>query len=66
MAHPALLDEPFALTGDSLATLRTEKNVTLVDRDDTTTRDPDFAGVYVLSCRHPMPADELRARTCTR
>lgn len=59
--YPALLDEPFALLGYPLATVLAEKIVTMVDRGDTTTRDRDFADVYVLSSRHPIGADELAA-----
>jgi len=59
--YPALLDEPFALLGYPLATVLAEKIVTMVDRGDTTTRERDFADVYVLSNRHPITAIELDA-----
>lgn len=58
---PALLDEPFALLGYPLATVFAEKIVTMIDRGDTTTRDRDFADVYVLSGRHRIDATELAA-----
>lgn len=58
---PALLDEPFSLLGYPLATVLAEKIVTMIDRGDTTTRDRDFADVYVLSGRHAVPAGELAA-----
>ena len=59
--YPALLDEPFSLVGYPLATVLAEKIVTMIDRGDTTTRDRDFADVYLLSGRHPIPGAELAA-----
>lgn len=59
--YPALLDEPFAVLGYPLATVLAEKVVTMIDRGDTTTRDRDFADVYVLSARHRIDAAELAA-----
>lgn len=59
--YPALLDEPFSILGYPLATVLAEKIVTMVDRGDTTTRDRDFADVYVLSGQHSIPAVELAA-----
>ncbi len=59
--YPALLGEPFAVLGYPLATVLAEKIVTMVDRGDTTTRDRDFADVYVLSGQHPIHAEELAA-----
>ena len=75
--YPALLDEPFSLVGYPMATVLAEKIVTMIDRGDTTTRDRDFADVYLLSGRHPIPGAELAAaiavdrgaplgRTCVR
>lgn len=59
--YPALLDEPFALLGYPLATVLAEKIVTMIDRGDTTTRDRDFADVYILSGRYRADAAELAA-----
>lgn len=59
--YPALLDEPFPLLGYPLATVLAEKIVTMIDRGDTTTRDRDFADVYVLSGRHRIDAADLAA-----
>jgi hypothetical protein len=59
--YPALLDEPFSLVGYPLATVLAEKIVTMIDRGDTTTRDRDFADVYLLSGRHPISGAELSA-----
>ena len=59
--YPALLEEPFALLGYPLATVLAEKIVTMIDRGDTTTRDRDFADVYVLTGRHRIVAAELAA-----
>jgi hypothetical protein len=59
--YPALLDEPFPLLGYPLATVLAEKVVTMIDRGDTTTRDRDFADVYILSARHQIDAVGLAA-----
>jgi hypothetical protein len=57
--YPALIDEPFSLVGYPLASVLAEKIVTMIDRGDTTTRDRDFADVYLLARRHPIGAGEL-------
>jgi hypothetical protein len=54
--YPALLDEPFTVLGYPLATVLAEKVVTMIDRGETTTRDRDFADVYVLSARQRIEA----------
>lgn len=59
--YPALLGEPFTVLGYPLETVLAEKVVTMVDRGDTTTRDRDFADVYVLSGRHAIGAAGLFA-----
>lgn len=56
VAYPALLDEPFDLVGYPLETVLAEKVVTMVDRGDATTRNRDFADVFVLTGRHPIDA----------
>lgn len=61
VAYPALLDEPFDLVGYPVETVLAEKVVTMVDRGDATTRDRDFADVFVLTGRHPVDAGELSA-----
>lgn len=61
VAYPSLLDEPFALVGYPLETVLAEKVVTMVDRGDATTRDRDFADVFVLTGRHPVDAAYLSA-----
>lgn len=59
--YPALLDEPFELVGYPLETVLAEKIVTMIDRGDATTRDRDFADVYVLTGRHEVDAEQLGA-----
>ncbi len=59
--YPALLGEPFAVIGYPLATVLAEKIVTMVDRGDATTRERDFAEVFVLPKRHTLDAAELSA-----
>lgn len=51
----------FGLLGYPLETVLAEKIVTMVDRGDATTRDRDFADIFVLTGRHPIPAGELTA-----
>lgn len=51
VSYPALLDKPFGLLGYPLETVLAEKIVTMIDRGDATTRDRDFADVYVLTGR---------------
>jgi Nucleotidyl transferase AbiEii toxin, Type IV TA system len=61
VSYPALLGQPFTLVGYPLETVLAEKIVTMVDRGDATTRDRDFADVYVLSGRHMVDANSLAA-----
>lgn len=61
MSYPALLDEPFTMVGYPLATVLAEKLVTMISRGDTTTRDRDFADVWLLTGRHPIAVDAVRA-----
>jgi hypothetical protein len=59
VSFPALLDEPFELVGYPLESVLAEKIVTMIDRGDATTRDRDFADVYVLTGRHGVDAEQL-------
>ncbi|MGI8517261.1 MAG: nucleotidyl transferase AbiEii/AbiGii toxin family protein [Acidimicrobiia bacterium] len=59
MSYPSLLDEPFDLIGYPLETVLAEKIVTMIDRGDATTRDRDFADVYILTGRHEIDAGQL-------
>jgi predicted nucleotidyltransferase component of viral defense system len=61
VSYPALLDEPFALVGYPLETVLAEKIVTMIDRGDATTRDRDFADVFLLSGRHAVDAEGFSA-----
>jgi predicted nucleotidyltransferase component of viral defense system len=61
VSYPSLLDEPFELIGYPLETVLAEKIVTMVDRGDATTRDRDFADVFVLTGRHSVDAEQLAA-----
>lgn len=61
VSYPALLEEPFELIGYPLVTVLAEKIVTMIDRGDATTRDRDFADVYVLTGRHEVDAEQLAA-----
>lgn len=61
VSYPSLLDEPFGLVGYPLETVLAEKIVTMIDRGDATTRDRDFADVYVLTGRHEVDAQQLAA-----
>jgi predicted nucleotidyltransferase component of viral defense system len=61
VSYPALLGPPFTLVGYRLETVLAEKVVTMVDRGDATTRDRDFADVYILTGRHTVEADHLAA-----
>ena len=51
--YPALLDRPFHLLGDPLATVLAEKVVAMIERGVATTRERDFADVVVLSRATP-------------
>lgn len=59
--YPALLAEPFNVVGYPLETVLAEKIVTMVDRGDATTRERDFADVFVLTKRYAVGAAELAA-----
>lgn len=61
IAYPALLGEPFAMIGYPLETVLAEKLVTMIARGDTTTRDRDFADVWLLTGRHHIDAEALGA-----
>lgn len=61
VSYPALLGDPFELVGYPLETVLAEKIVTMIDRGDATTRDRDFADVYVLTGRHEVDAAQLGA-----
>ena len=61
ITYPALLGEPFTVVGYPLETVLAEKIVTMVDRGDATTRERDFADVFVLMTRHAIDADSLAA-----
>lgn len=54
---PSLLDEPFTIVGYPLETVLAEKIVTMIERGDTTTRERDFADVFVLIGRHAINAE---------
>jgi len=54
VTYPALLDEPFTMIGYPLETVLAEKLVTMIARGDTTTRDRDFADVWLLTGRHQI------------
>ncbi|CAN5456610.1 nucleotidyl transferase AbiEii/AbiGii toxin family protein [soil metagenome] len=60
VTYPALLDEPFTMVGYPLETVLAEKLVTMIARGDTTTRDRDFADVWLLTRRHHIGAGPLR------
>ncbi len=60
VSYPALLDEPFTIVGYPLATVLAEKLVTMIARGDTTTRDRDFADVWLLTGRHPIVIGAVR------
>lgn len=59
--YPALLAEPFTVVGYPLETILAEKLVTMMDRGELTTRERDFADVYMLMARHALEADSLLA-----
>jgi predicted nucleotidyltransferase component of viral defense system len=60
VTYPALLDEPFTMVGYPLGTVLAEKLVTMISRGDTTTRDRDYADVWLLTSRHQVDASALR------
>ncbi len=49
--YPALLGEPFELTGSPVETVLAEKIATMLERGALTTRERDFADVHLLSGR---------------
>jgi predicted nucleotidyltransferase component of viral defense system len=59
VSYPPLLAEPFSVVCYPLETVLAEKIVTMVDRGDATTRERDFADVFVLTKRHVVGAAEL-------
>jgi Nucleotidyl transferase AbiEii toxin, Type IV TA system len=59
--YPSLLGDRFELVGYPLETVLAEKIVTMIDRGDATTRDRDFADVYVLTGRHEVDAEQVAA-----
>ncbi len=61
VSYPALPQEPFELVGYPLETVLAEKTVTMIDRGHATTRDRDFADVYVVTGRHEVDAEQLAA-----
>jgi predicted nucleotidyltransferase component of viral defense system len=60
VTYPALLDEPFTMIGYPLETVLAEKLVTMIARGDTTTRDRDFADVWLLTGHHQIGLRHLR------
>jgi predicted nucleotidyltransferase component of viral defense system len=60
ITYPALLDEPFTMLAYPLETVLAEKLVTMIARGDTTTRDRDFADVWLLTGRRQLDAGPLR------
>ena len=60
VAYPALLAEPFTMIGYPLETVLAEKLVTMMARGDTTTRDRDFADVWLLTGHHRIGREQLR------
>ena len=59
--YPALLDAPFPLVGYPIETVLAEKLVTMLDRGELTTRERDFADVFLLTGRHTVSAKSLAA-----
>lgn len=59
VVFPSLLYEPFSIVGYPLETVLAEKIVTMIARGDTTTRERDFADVFVLTRRHAVDAKTL-------
>jgi predicted nucleotidyltransferase component of viral defense system len=58
---PSLLEGPFRIIGYPLETVLAEKIVTMIERGDTTTRERDFADVYVLTRSREVVGTELAA-----
>jgi hypothetical protein len=59
--YPSLLDSSFTLRGYPIATVLTEKIVTLLERGDANTRERDVADILVLARRHRPSDDALVA-----
>ena len=59
VTYPALLDEPFTMIGYPLETVLAEKLVTMIARGDTTTRDRDFADVWLLTGHHRIGRQQV-------
>ena len=56
LKYPALLREPFTIVGYPFETVLAEKIVTMIDRGALTTRERDFADVYLLTARLTVDA----------
>lgn len=56
IAYPSLLGDSFTVVGYPLETVLAEKVVTMIERGDTTTRERDFADVYLLTRHHAVDA----------
>ncbi len=61
LEYPALLTEPFGVVAYPLETVLAETIVTMVDRGDATTREREFADVFLLRKRHVVGAAALAA-----
>ncbi len=57
--YPGLLGEQFAVVGYPLETVLAEKIVTMLDWGELTTRERDFADVYLLANRLDVDGDSL-------
>lgn len=58
---PGLLHAPFSIVGYPLETVLAEKIVTMLDRGELTTRERDFADVYLLTTRLDVDGSVLIA-----
>ncbi|MEI2812209.1 MAG: nucleotidyl transferase AbiEii/AbiGii toxin family protein [Candidatus Microthrix subdominans] len=57
--YPGLLGEPFPVAGYPFETVLAEKIATMIDRGALTTRERDFADVYLLTGRLRIEADTM-------
>ena len=57
--YPGLLHEPFTIVGYPFETVLAEKIVTMIDRGALTTRERDFADVYLLTASLTVDADVI-------
>ena len=57
--YPGLLGEPFPVVGYPFETVLAEKIATMIDRGALTTRERDFADVYLLTGRLSIEADTM-------